>query len=450
MFTILTIDDEENIRNGLADNFEIEGYNVEKAANGKEGLNIISKGGIDLVITDLRMDGISGEEVVRRVTTENPGLPIIVLTGHGSIEDATKAIKAGAYDFLTKPLDLDHLNHIVKNALKGRLQEQKINELQEKLGNSNQSDLMVGKSAELNRVRTLIQKAAPSQATVLITGESGVGKELVARAIHNQSNRKDKPLITVNCSALSESLLESELFGYEKGSFTGAENQHKGRFELADGGTIFLDEIGEINMVTQVKLLRVLQERKFERVGGEKTIEVDVRLVAATNRNLEKEVEEGRFRQDLFYRLNVLRIQMPSLRDRKDDIPLLMHEFLKKFNIKNQKNIKGFDNRAKSAMLKYDWPGNIRELENCVESAVVMCNGEEIKIDDLPLSIQNKSSDKMIEIPLGMPIEEAEKILLQENLAACNGNKSKAAQILGIGRKTLLRKIGDAKDDDEE
>ncbi len=450
MFTILTIDDEENIRNGLADNFEIEGYNVEKAANGKEGLNIISKGGIDLVITDLRMDGISGEEVVRRVTTENPGLPIIVLTGHGSIEDATKAIKAGAYDFLTKPLDLDHLNHIVKNALKGRLQEQKINELQEKLGNSNQSDLMVGKSAELNRVRTLIQKAAPSQATVLITGESGVGKELVARAIHNQSNRKDKPLITVNCSALSESLLESELFGYEKGSFTGAENQHKGRFELADGGTIFLDEIGEINMVTQVKLLRVLQERKFERVGGEKTIDVDVRLVAATNRNLEKEVEEGRFRQDLFYRLNVLRIQMPSLRDRKDDIPLLMHEFLKKFNIKNQKNIKGFDNRAKSAMLKYDWPGNIRELENCVESAVVMCNGEEIKIDDLPLSIQNKSSDKMIEIPLGMPIEEAEKILIQENLAACNGNKSKAAQILGIGRKTLLRKIGDAKDDDEE
>ena len=450
MFTILTIDDEENIRNGLADNFEIEGYNVEKAANGKEGLNIISKGGIDLVITDLRMDGISGEEVVRRVTTENPGLPIIVLTGHGSIEDATKAIKAGAYDFLTKPLDLDHLNHIVKNALKGRLQEQKINELQEKLGNSNQSDLMVGKSAELNRVRTLIQKAAPSQATVLITGESGVGKELVARAIHNQSNRKDKPLITVNCSALSESLLESELFGYEKGSFTGAENQHKGRFELADGGTIFLDEIGEINMVTQVKLLRVLQERKFERVGGEKTIDVDVRLVAATNRNLEKEVEEGRFRQDLFYRLNVLRIQMPSLRDRKDDIPLLMHEFLKKFNIKNQKNIKGFDNRAKSAMLKYDWPGNIRELENCVESAVVMCNGEEIKIDDLPLSIQNKSSDKMIEIPLGMPIEEAEKILIQENLAACNGNKSKAAQILGIGRKTLLRKIGDTKDDDEE
>lgn len=450
MFTILTIDDEENIRNGLADNFEIEGYNVEKAANGKEGLNIISKGGIDLVITDLRMDGISGEEVVRRVTTENPGLPIIVLTGHGSIEDATKAIKAGAYDFLTKPLDLDHLNHIVKNALKGRLQEQKINELQEKLGNSNQSDLMVGKSAELNRVRTLIQKAAPSQATVLITGESGVGKELVARAIHNQSNRKNKPLITVNCSALSESLLESELFGYEKGSFTGAENQHKGRFELADGGTIFLDEIGEINMVTQVKLLRVLQERKFERVGGEKTIEVDVRLVAATNRNLEKEVEEGRFRQDLFYRLNVLRIQMPSLRDRKDDIPLLMHEFLKKFNIKNQKNIKGFDNRAKSAMLKYDWPGNIRELENCVESAVVMCNGEEIKIDDLPLSIQNKSSDKMIEIPLGMPIEEAEKILIQENLAACNGNKSKAAQILGIGRKTLLRKIGESKDDDEE
>ena len=263
MFTILTIDDEENIRNGLADNFELEGYNVAKAASGKEGLAIIAKGGIDLVITDLRMDGMNGEEVVRRVTTEYPGIPIIVLTGHGSIDDATKAIKSGAYDFLTKHLDLDHLNHVVKNALKGREQEQKITELQERLRKNNAADEMIGKSDELNRVRMIIQKAAPTKASVLITGESGVGKELVARAIHNQSPRKDKPLISVHCAALSESLLESELFGHEKGAYTGAESMQKGRFELADGGTIFLDEIGEINLSTQVKLLRVLQDKKM-------------------------------------------------------------------------------------------------------------------------------------------------------------------------------------------
>ena len=318
--TILTIDDEENIRNGLADNFELEGYDVLKASNGKDGLALIAQGNVDLVITDLRMDGMSGEEVVRHVTTENPGIPIIVLTGHGSIDDATAAIKSGAYDFLTKPLDLDHLNLIVKNALKGKIQAEKIRELQSKLDES-ASDEMIGKSSELNKVRNLIHKAAPAKANVLVTGESGVGKELVARAIHNQSTRKEKPFIVVHLAAMSESLLESELFGYEKGAFTGAETQHKGHFERANGGTIFLDEIGEINQATQVKLLRVLQERKFERVGGEKDIEVDVRVVAATNRDLEKEVAEGRFREDLFYRLNVIRIQMPSLRERKDDIP---------------------------------------------------------------------------------------------------------------------------------
>ena len=442
MFTILTIDDEENIRNGLADNFELEGYNVEKASNGKEGLAKIAAGGIDLVITDLRMDGISGEEVVRRVTTENPGIPIIVLTGHGSIEDATAAIKAGAFDFLTKPLDLDHLNHIVKNALKGREQQQIISELQQKIKTGSSTDGMIGKSAELNRVRTLIEKAAPSKANVLITGESGVGKELVAKSIHEQSTRKEKPFVIVHCAALSETLLESELFGYEKGAFTGADTQHKGRFEVADGGTIFLDEIGEINQATQIKLLRVIQEKSFERVGGTQPITVDVRLVAATNRNLEEEVKAGRFREDLFYRLNVVRIPMPPLRERKDDIPLLLHAFLREFNIENQKNITGFDNRAKSAILKYSWPGNIRELKNCVESAVVMCNGEEIKIEDLPESVRAKGEEKAISIPIGMSLEEAEMVIIQENLAACNGNKSKCAEVLGIGRKTLHRKLG--------
>ena len=439
--TILTIDDEENIRNGLADNFELEGYEVKQAASGEEGLKLIAEGGIDLVITDLRMDGISGSEVVKHVTSEHPGVPIIVLTGHGSIDDATAALKAGAFDFLTKPLDLDHLNKIVKNALQGKILAEENRQLQTKLLKSQSPDEMIGKSDSLGRVRQMISKAAPTRASVLITGESGVGKELVAHAVHDQSERAKGPFVVVHCAALSETLIESELFGYEKGAFTGAENIHKGRFELADGGTIFLDEIGEVNLATQVKLLRVLQEHKFERVGGEKSIEVDVRVVAATNRNLEEEVKAGKFREDLFYRLNVVRIEMPSLRERMDDIPLLMHAFLREFNIENKKNIKGFDKASKSAMIKYSWPGNIRELKNAVESAVVMCTGDEIKMEDLPRSLRSQSEEKVISIPIGITMDEAEKIIIQENLAANKGNKSRTADILGIGRKTLHRKL---------
>lgn len=440
-FTILTIDDEENIRNGLADNFELEGYEVKQAENGKIGLELIEKGDIDLVITDLRMDGISGEEVVNQVTSKYPGIPIIVLTGHGSIEDATAAIKKGAYDFLTKPLDLTHLNKIVKNALQGRELALQKTQLLKELNNFKTLDKMVGKSAELRKVSETISKVAPSKATVLITGESGVGKELVADEIHNLSNRKDKPLVKVHCAALSESLLESELFGHEKGSFTGADTMQKGRFELAHGGTIFLDEIGEINQSIQVKILRVLQEKKFERVGGEKTIDVDVRIVAATNKNLEEEVKAGRFREDLYYRLNVVRIQMPSLRERKDDIPLLVKSFLREFNLENEKNITGFDAKSKAAILKYDWPGNIRELRNCVECAVVMCNGEEITLEDLPASVRESVEDKNIIIPHGITLDEAEKIIIRNTLTMQGGNKTKVAQILGIGRKTLHRKL---------
>ena len=438
---ILTIDDEENIRNGLADNFELEGYSVKEASSGEEGLELIAQGGIDLVITDLRMDGISGSEVVKKVCSEHPGIPIIVLTGHGSIDDATAALKAGAFDFLTKPLDLDHLNKIVKNALQGKILAEQNRELQAKLLKSQNGDEMIGKSDSLNRVRQMISKAAPARASVLITGESGVGKELVAHAVHEQSERAKGPFVVVHCAALSETLIESELFGYEKGAFTGAENIHKGRFELADGGTIFLDEIGEVNLATQVKLLRVLQEHKFERVGGEKSIEVDVRVVAATNRNLEDEVKAGRFREDLFYRLNVVRIEMPALRERMDDIPLLMHSFLREFNIENKKNIKGFDKASKAAMIKYNWPGNIRELKNAVESAVVMCTGDEIKIEDLPRALRSQGEEKVITIPIGITMDEAEKIIIQENLAANKGNKSRTADILGIGRKTLHRKL---------
>ena len=442
-FTILVIDDEENIRNGLAANFEMEDYKVKTASSGKEGLSIVSKGDIDLVVTDLRMDGMSGEEVLRRITTETPGIPVIVLTGHGSIDSAVEAMKNGAYDFLTKPLNLDQLNVIVKRALENRELSLQHTMLKKELGEAVSFDRMIGTSADMRRLLELIKKVAPSRASVLITGESGVGKELVADALHSLSGRREKSFVKVHCAALSETLLESELFGHEKGAFTGAESMKKGRFELAHGGTIFLDEIGEINQTTQIKLLRVLQERTFERVGGEETIEVDVRVVAATNRNIEEEVKAGRFREDLYYRLNVVRLQVPPLRERKDDIPLLMDSFLKRFSEENSKSILGFENRARQALYRYDWPGNIRELQNCIESAVVMCSGKEISLEDLPPTISRFSGEGSISIPMGLSLDDAEKIIIKENLAFNNGNKTKTAEILGIERKTLAKKIGD-------
>lgn len=440
-FTILVIDDEENIRNGLAANFELEDYNVKTAASGKEGLALLAKGDIDLVITDLRMDGITGEEVVRHVATNTPGIPVIVLTGHGSIDAAVNAMRDGAYDFLTKPLNLDQLNMIVKRALEGRELSLHHNMLKKELDDSLSATAeMIGKSAQVQKLTELIKKVAPAKASVLITGETGVGKELVARAIHNLSPRKDKEMIIVNCSALSESLLESELFGHEKGAFTGAESLKKGRFELAHGSTIFLDEVGEINLATQVKLLRVLQEKKFERVGGEETLEVDVRVVAATNRNLEEEVKAGRFREDLYYRLNVVHLEVPSLRERKDDIPLLVDSFVKRFAAENSTEIT-IDSKAKSALFKYDWPGNIRQLQHCIEGAVVMCSNNTITLDDLPPEISQASGELTISVPIGITLEEAEKIIIEQNLAYNKGNKSKTAEILGIERKTLANKI---------
>lgn len=441
--TILTIDDEENIRSGLCDNFELEGYEVKQASNGKDGLALVKKGGIDLVITDLRMDGISGEEVVRHITTENPGIPVIVLTGHGSIDDATKAIKMGAYDFLTKPLDLNHLNKIVKNALEGRELKLQKNQLQLELDTKKGLSEIIGKSSSLKVVLDKIERVAPSKATVLVTGESGVGKEGVADAIHRLSPRNKEPLIKVHCAALSETLLESELFGHEAGAFTGADKMQKGRFELAHGGTIFLDEIGEISQSVQVKLLRVLQNRQFERVGGEKTIDVDVRIIAATNKNLEEEVKAGRFREDLFYRLNVVTVEVPPLRERKEDIPLLVASFMEKFNTENGKNVKGFDSKAKNALINYSWPGNIRQLQNVVEGCVAMSVSDTIKYSDLPDSLKSANGDQSIIIPVGTSLEEAEMMIIQETLASCGGNRSKCAEILGIGRKTLYRKLGE-------
>lgn len=449
-FTLLIIDDEKNIREGLANDFEMEGYNVKIAENGKIALDILSKGDIDLVITDLRMPGgVSGDDIIQFVTREMPGIPVIVLTGHGSIDEAVKAMQNGAYNFLTKPLNLEQLELTVKRALQGRELKIQNQQLQKEVASAKSAEAVIGKSLAMQKVMTLVKKVADARISVLITGESGVGKNVVANAIHSLSARKENSLITVHCAALSETLLESELFGHEKGSFTGAENLHKGKFELAHGGTIFLDEIGEINQTVQVKLLRVLQEKKFERVGGEQTIEVDVRIIAATNKNLEEEVKAGRFREDLYFRLNGIQIEVPPLRERKDDIPLLLNSFLEKFNKDNGKNIKGFDSKSRTVLYKYDWPGNIRELEHCVESSVVMASSDTITVDDLPPSINIDTKQEFIEIPVGMSMEEAEKIIIQQNLIANKGNKSKTADILGIGRKTLHRKLSDYGMDDE-
>lgn len=443
---ILIIDDEENIRNGLEANFEMEGYNVLTAKNGNEGLAIVDKNEVDCVITDLRMDGISGLDVVKSVVGKHPAIPVIVLTAHGSVDSAVEAMRAGAYDFLTKPLNLDALNAVVLRSLQVKqlqIEHKVLTERVRVLENSHGTpgNLIIGKSSAMNKVFTLIEKAAPTMATVLITGESGTGKELVANAIVNSSDRRDKPFIKVHCAALSNTLLESELFGHEKGAYTGADKKGLGRFERADGGTIFLDEIGEIESNTQVKLLRVLQEKTFERVGGSETITVNVRVIAATNRNLQEMVQNGTFREDLYYRLNVVNIAVPPLRDRQSDILLLIDNFLKKYSAGRNITIKS---AAKAVLLKYKWPGNIRELQNCIESACVLCNDNTITKDDLPPQIITADTSDFVAIPKGLTLNEVEKIYINSTLTDCTGNKSAAAKILGIERKTLNSKIEDS------
>lgn len=440
-FTILVIDDEKNIRTGLQAALELDGYEVLLAADGKEGLEIALHSDIDLVITDLRMPGVSGEEVLRRVCSETPGIPVIVLTGHGTVESAVDAMRAGAYDFLTKPLNLDRLSLLVRRALQSRELSLQNRELEREIAGKKSFEHIIGKSQAMLRVFDVVKRVAATKASVLITGESGVGKELIANALHNLSPRKDKPFIKVHCAALAETLLESELFGHEKGSFTGAVSRKRGRFELAHQGTIFLDEIGEIDQTVQIKILRVLQDKKFERVGGEETLEVDVRVVTATNRDLEREIAEGRFREDLFYRLNVVRIHVPPLRERKDDLPLMIAAFLREFAEENGKKIEGFDSKARSALYAYEWPGNVRQLRNCIESAVVMTSGPLITLDDLPPSIRSGEEVPSIRIPVGGTMADAEREIILQTLSAQNGNKSRTAEVLGIGRKTLHRKL---------
>ncbi len=440
-FNVLIVDDEKNIREGLGKALELDGYNVFLAENGKVAINTITNNDIDLVITDLKMPELSGDELLKKVASAYPTIPVIILTGHGTIESAVQAMRDGAYDFLTKPVNLDRLSLLVKRALENRELILQNRALQKELESRSQFANIIGKSEAMRKIFDIVKQVAPTRASVLITGESGVGKEMIADAIHYLSPRKDKPYIKVHCAALTETLLESELFGHEKGAFTGAIARKRGRFELAHTGTIFLDEIGEVNQAIQIKLLRVLQEKKFERVGGEETLEVDVRILSATNKNLQEEIKKGTFREDLYYRLNVVNIHIPPLRERKEDIPLLISHFLREISRENNKHIEGIDNKARMALYNYHWPGNVRELRNCIESAVVMCKGNIITLEDLPPTVRNSSDEDYIKLSSGITLADAEREIIRFTLRRLNGNKSKTAETLGIGRKTLHRKI---------
>jgi DNA-binding NtrC family response regulator len=440
-YNVLVVDDEKNIREGLAKLLGLEGYRTFPAADGREALASLERGDMDLIITDLKMPNLPGEELLRQVRGASPGLPVIILTGHGTIESAVQAMKQGAYDYLTKPVDMSRLTLLVSRALAEWEVKRQYREALRELQKRNQFSNIIGKSSAMKKIFEVVQLVSASRASVLITGESGVGKEMIADAIHYDSERKDKPFIKVHCAALSESLLESELFGHERGAFTGAVARKRGRFELAHRGTIFLDEIGEVSPSVQIKLLRVLQERSFERVGGEETIEVDVRVIAATNRDLKEAIGQGEFREDLYYRLNVVNIHIPPLRERTDDIPLLISSFLTEFAQANSKRIEGIDARARTALYNYSWPGNVRELRNCIESAVVMCRGSQITVEDLPPHIHSAGDKNFVRIALGQSLAEAEREIIRGVLLQQNGNKTRAAELLGIGRKTLHRKI---------
>jgi DNA-binding NtrC family response regulator len=440
-YNILVVDDEKNIREGLAKLLALEGHQTIPAADGREALALLERGDIDLVVTDLRMPNLPGEELLRRAQAGTPGLPVIILTGHGTIESAVQAMKEGAYDYLTKPVEMGHLTLLVTRALSEWEVKRQYREALKELQKRSQFSNIIGKSEAMRRIFEVVQLVSASKATALITGESGTGKEMIADAIHYNSDRKDKPLIKVHCAALSETLLESELFGHERGAFTGAVARRRGRFELAHLGTIFLDEIGEVSPAVQIKLLRVLQDRTFERVGGEETIEVDCRVIAATNRDLKEAIRQGRFREDLYYRLNVVNIQLPPLRERKEDIALLLSSFLTEFAQTAGKRIEGIDVKARAALQNYPWPGNVRELRNCLESAVVFARGSLITLEDLPPHIRTDADKNYVKLSLGLSLAEAEAQLIRAELLAQNGNKTKAAEVLGIGRKTLHRKI---------
>ncbi len=439
---ILIVDDEKNTREGLARALRGE-YAVAEAENGQRALEWLETHSADVVLSDLRMPGMDGMALLSRLLGRDPKPTLILLTAYGNIETAVEAMKRGAYDFLAKPVNLDRLDLLLKRALAERQLGAENRRLKEQLDSKYGFENIIGASPAMQEVFETIRQAAPTRATVLIQGESGTGKELVARALHQCSLRRDGPFVPVHCAALAPTLLESELFGHEKGAFTGAVERRRGRFELADGGTLFLDEIGEIDAALQVKILRVLEERKFERVGGTETVSVDVRLVAATNRDLRKKVAEGTFREDLFYRLYVVNLTLPPLRDRDGDIVLLAQHYLKTLAAENGKQEVAITPEAMDALVAYSWPGNVRELRNVIERMVVLGTGAKLTVRDLPAALRAAGAGKAASSRAGRVLRDAERQLIEDALRRHKDNRTAAARDLGISRRTLHRKLNE-------
>ncbi|WP_022660091.1 sigma 54-interacting transcriptional regulator [Desulfovibrio desulfuricans] len=442
---ILVVDDDSAHRVTLRALLSAWGAVVVEAESGEKAVSLCREHPYDLILMDVQMEGINGIEALAEIKAYNPAIPILIMTAYSNVETAIEALKSGAYDYLSKPLDFDVLRLTLERALDHATLRTENQTLKDRLGLSFDTGGIIGTSPSMRKLMEMLAMIAPSGATVLINGESGTGKEMIAKAVHANSQSKKGPFVAVNCAALSETLLESELFGHEKGAFTGAERRREGLFAQANKGTIFLDEIGEISPLMQVKLLRVIQEREFQRVGGEQVVKVDVRIVAATNKDLKAEVEAGRFRQDLYFRLNVVTLDIPPLRQRVEDVPLLAMHFLEHFAGKNNKTVKGFTPTAMDKLLKYPWPGNVRELENAVERSVVLLVGEYIGERELPPSIVGDPSvndgKESYGALVGLSLEEAEKIVIMKTVEACEGNKSEAARRLGITRKTLQTKL---------
>jgi two-component system, NtrC family, response regulator HydG len=453
MATILIIDDNETIRMGLEHVINKLGHKPLVAGSGEEGLKLFGKNEVDFVITDLKMDGIDGVQVLKAIAESDPDVPAMIITAFGTVETAVTAMKMGAFDFIEKPFAPEVVQLKVERALqlrnsrKAQLRLESENEYLKRDAAGKYGD-MVGAAPCMESVFTLIGKVSRTDSAVFIHGESGTGKELVARAIHDKSNRKDKAFVKVNCGALTETLLESELFGHEKGAFTGAIRRRIGRFELADKGTLFLDEVGDISPALQLKLLRVLQEREFERVGGESTIHVDVRILSATNRDLKKEVEEGRFREDLYYRLHIIPLKIPPLRERREDIPLLVAHFIEKLSSRTNPQVKGIDDEALSRLITYGWPGNVRQLENAIEQAMVFAEKVRVDISALPDFLQGQKNEGTLALPKGegemsLPelLDDLERQLILKAFNEAQGVKTETARRLGIKTSALYYKL---------
>ncbi len=446
---ILIIDDTTYILELLSEFLGTKGYEVHIARDGAAGIAGLEKDSYDLVLTDLKMPGLGGMDVLNYVIGHCPETLCIILTGHGSIKNAVEAVRAGAYDYLTKPVDLEEILIAIQRAVEFRNLKRENVLLRNQLRKKYKFDNIIGDSGPMQKVFQTIEKVADTDSTIMILGESGTGKELVARALHYNSSRSKGPIVPVNCAAIPSELLESELFGHEKGAFTNAIRTRIGRFELAHGGTIFLDEIGDMDPVLQSKLLRVLQDRAFERIGGTRTIQVDIRVITATHRNLKKAVENGHFREDLYYRLNVIPIELPPLREHKSDIPLLVHHFIDQFNKTKKRNIRGLEDEALRKLKDYEWPGNVRELENMIERIAILTNNEVIALSDLPERIQAippQDQPLPIEIPeegifLDTAVNEFERKLILQALIKTGWVKNKAAQLLNLNRTTLIEKI---------